>query len=149
MKRNKRGRAEVAVARRPRKAADRWRPYPVGKLPKPLGGFVSDGAAALGCDPSYLALPLLVAAGAAIGNTRRLILKRGWEVCPVLWAAMVGDSGTAKSPAFRAVMRPVQELQRMEMEAHADAQAAYETKRLRYERDLSKSAGPPNVSREQ
>jgi hypothetical protein len=89
-----------------------YRPFPVDALPEPIRGFVAAGARAIGCDPSYLALPLLTAIAAAIGNTRRLELKRGWSAPPILWGAIVGESGTAKTPAFRLVMRPVRERQR-------------------------------------
>jgi hypothetical protein len=98
---------------------DRFRPFPVDALPEPVRGFVAAGAKAIGCDPSYLALPLLAALAAAIGNTRRLELKRSWSVPPILWAAIVGESGTTKTPAFRLVMRPVRERERTALERHA------------------------------
>jgi hypothetical protein len=97
---------------RPDEAEDlAYRPFPVDVLPKPIRGFVGAGARAIGCDPSYLALPLLTAIAAAIGNTRRLELKRGWSAPPIIWGAIVGESGTAKTPAFKLVMRPVRERQ--------------------------------------
>jgi hypothetical protein len=55
----------------------RFVPFPVEALPEPFGSFVSAGATAIGCDPSFVALPLLAALAAAIGNTRRLMLKLG------------------------------------------------------------------------
>src|SRR5262249_4622581 len=54
-----------------------FRAFPVDALPDPIRDFVDAGARAIGCDPSYLALPLLTVVAAAIGNTRRLELKRG------------------------------------------------------------------------
>ena len=86
--------------------ANRFEPFPVDALPEPLRGFVAAGAKAIGCDPSYLALPILTALAAAIGNTRRIQLKRGWTAPAMSWAAIVGESGTAKTPAFKLVMRP-------------------------------------------
>jgi len=87
---------------------------------------VAGGAKAIGCDPSYLALPLLAALAAAIGNTRRLELKRGWSAPPILWAAIVGESGTAKTPAFKLVMRPARDRQRKALDRHADEMKQYE-----------------------
>jgi hypothetical protein len=66
-----------------------FRPFPLHALPAPIRGFVDAGARAIGCDPSYLALPLLTAIAAAIGNTRRLELKRGWSAPAILWGAIV------------------------------------------------------------
>jgi hypothetical protein len=114
-----------------------FRPFPVDALPEPIRSFVDAGARAIGCDPSYLALPLLAAIAAAIGNTRRLELKRGWYVPPILWGAIVGESGTAKTPAFKLVMRPVRERQRKALERHAEAVQRYEADLARWEQDMA------------
>src|SRR5262249_38126993 len=49
---------------------DPYKRFPVFCLPSPLDEFVEQGAAALGCDASYLALPVLSVVASAIGNTR-------------------------------------------------------------------------------
>ena len=114
-----------------------WRPFPVEVLPEPARGFVVAASKALGCDSSYVALPLLVALGAAIGNTRRLRVKRAWEVPPILWGAIVGESGTTKSPAFRLVLRPIRVWQQKALEAHATAAKAHEEDMAHYEKALT------------
>jgi hypothetical protein len=124
------------------------RPFPINALPDPIQGFVADGAAAIGCDPSYLALPLLVGLGAAIGNSRSLRLKRGWFAPPILWGAIVGESGTLKTPAFQLVMRPVKERQQRALKQHAEAMGRYQTDLSRWEKDMaawkrSKGDGDP------
>jgi hypothetical protein len=78
-----------------------YQPFPIEALPAPLREFVRQAALALGCDPAYLALAVLVVVASAIGNSRTIRLKRGWVEPSVLWAAIVGDSGTLKSPAYR------------------------------------------------
>jgi hypothetical protein len=112
-------------------------PFPVNTLPEPIRGFVDAGARAIGCDPSYLALPLLTAIAAAIGNTRRLELKRGWSAPPILWGAIVGESGTAKTPAFRLVMQPMRERQRKSLERHAEQIKQYEADLARWEKEMT------------
>jgi hypothetical protein len=114
-----------------------FRPFPVDKLPEPVKGFVEAGARAIGCDPSYLALPLLTAIAAAIGNTRRLELKRGWSAPPILWGAIVGESGTAKTPAFKLVMRPVRERQRKALDRYMEAMKEFEMEFARWEKDYA------------
>jgi len=47
-----------------------YRPFPVDVLPDPVSRFINEGAVALGCDPAFLALPLLTVAGASIGKRR-------------------------------------------------------------------------------
>ena len=114
-----------------------YRPFPVEALPEPIRGFVVAGARAIGCDPSFLAVPLLAAIAAAIGNTRRLELKPGWSAPPILWGAIVGESGTAKTPAFQLVMRPMRERQRKALERHADEMKQYEADLARWEKDMT------------
>ena len=122
-----------------RSSADDWefQPFPVDALPEPVRSFVDAGARAIGCDVSYLALPLLTAIAAAIGNTRRLELKRGWSVPPILWGAIVGESGTAKTPAFQLVLRPVRERQRKALERHAEEMKRYEADLARWEKGMA------------
>lgn len=130
--------AQAAEPWRPTDADDlAYRPFPPEALPAPLRGFVDAGARAIGCDPSYLALPLLTAIAAAIGNTRRLELKRGWSAPPILWGAIVGESGTAKTPAFKLVMRPVRERQRKALERYAEAMKKYEADLARWDKEMA------------
>jgi len=114
-----------------------YRPYPVDALPEPLASFVAEAAAAIGCDPSYVALPLLTAAGAAIGTTRRLELKAGHAVPPILWSVVVGESGTSKSPALRAALEHVRGHEKKLREVSALARREYESKVEVYEKERS------------
>ncbi|HEY1379752.1 MAG TPA: DUF3987 domain-containing protein, partial [Gemmataceae bacterium] len=133
------GKEVVAVARRwlgmaptPASAAKRlrviepYRPFPVEALPAPIAEYVRQGALALGCDPAYLALPALAAAAAVIGNTRTIRLKRGWDEPSVVWSAVVGDSGTLKSPAYLRAVAYLFQLQRRLMLEFKEAARQYE-----------------------
>ena len=111
---------------------ERFRPFPTDALPEPICGFVKGGAKAIGCDESYLALPLLTALAAAIGNTRRLQIKRGWYAPAIVWTAIVGESGAAKSPAFRLVMAPLRERQGRALERYDEALAEYKNEEQRF-----------------
>lgn len=111
--------------------------FPTDALPDVLRQFVELGAAALCCDPSYLALPMLAVCGAALGNAVRLRLKPGWLACPLLWTAIVGESGTAKTPAFRAVLEPVRRRQHLMIRAGADAEAEHAKELQFYKRNLA------------
>src|SRR5262249_3821651 len=82
-------------------------PFPVGVLPKPLGRYVDEAARAHSCRPDYLAVPMLVLAGAAIGAARPVEIKSSWHEYPSLSASPVGDPGGAKSPALKLVSDPV------------------------------------------
>lgn len=116
---------------------EQFQPFPVKALPEPIRGFVASGAKAIGCDPSYLALPLLTSMAAAIGNTRRLELKRGWSAPAIIWSAIVGESGTMKTPAYKLVMRPILERQRKSMARHAEAMEQYDAEYARWEKEFA------------
>ena len=103
--------------------------FPTELLPQPLCQFVTEVSNAIGCDPSFVALPLLSALAAVIGDSRRLFVKSGWLVPAIIWAAVIGESGTAKSPAFRAVVKYLKELQ-------AKIRIEYSTQQKQYEHDL-------------
>ena len=89
----------------PEDDADGFVPFPVTTLPKPVADFVDECAAAVGIDAAYVALPVLTLLGAAIGNTRRLRIKRTYEAPAILWTGIVGLSGTGKSPALRNALK--------------------------------------------
>ena len=114
-----------------------WQPFPVDFLPWPLNAFVNEGAAALCCDESYIALPLLSALAATIGNSRRIRLKASWAEPCVLWAAIVGESGTTKSPALDLAMRPLLDRQAAALKEHEAVLPQYRADVATYEADLA------------
>jgi Protein of unknown function (DUF3987) len=102
---------QPAQAHKPRTVIARYKAFPLELLPEPAGEYVKQGAKALGCDPAYLALPVLSVLASVIGNTRSIRLKgpthhlhsrprQGWEEPSVIWTVTIGQSGTLKSPAF-------------------------------------------------
>ena len=71
--------------------------FPTDALPTVVANFIHQGAAALGCDESYIALPLLATLASAVGNSRRICLKRTWREPAMVWALIVGESGTHRA----------------------------------------------------
>src|SRR5262249_47024475 len=61
--------------------------FPTDVLPEPLALYVREGARAMGCPEDYLAVPMLALAGAAIGGSRVLEVKPGWQEAPCLYGA--------------------------------------------------------------
>jgi hypothetical protein len=125
-----------------------FKPFPVAVLPEPIRGFVNEAAKAIGCDASYIALPLLSGLASAIGNTHRIQLLRIWSEPAIVWTAIVGESGTAKSPALELALRPIRKRQHDAMKAHAEAMKQHADALAMHERDAahwkrSKSDAPP------
>ncbi|CAN0371996.1 unnamed protein product, partial [Ectocarpus sp. 4 AP-2014] len=115
-----------------------YKPFPTDALPGAFRAFVEQTAETIGCDASYLALPLLAGAASAIGNSRRIQLKVGWDEPAILWTAIVGDSGTMKSPALEAALKPVKHRQQEAWKGHEFVLANYDGEKAVYERDLAK-----------
>ena len=110
-------------------------PFPVDVLPEPVRGFVARAARAMLCDSSCVAVPMLAGLASAIGNTRRIQLKRGWTEPAIVWVAVVADSGHTKSPALELALSPVQKRQVRKMRAFEAAHAEWERQQERHERD--------------
>lgn len=112
-----------------------YKPFPVAMLPEPLAAFVRRGAKAIGCDPSYITMPALTACAAAIGTTRTIRLNNAWSEPCIIWSAIVGESGTQKSPAFRLAMKPLHEAQGVAMQSHTEAMSEYDRRVEAYDAD--------------
>ncbi len=81
--------------------------FPVEALPGPLAEYARATARAVGCPVDFVGLPMLVLAGAAVGASRMLRVKAGWEERPALYGVAVGRPGSGKSAALWGVVRPV------------------------------------------
>ncbi|MCQ3920105.1 MAG: hypothetical protein DPW13_03960 [Planctomycetes bacterium] len=79
-----------------------------------------------------VALPALSALGASIGTTRAIRLKPDWSEFPVIWACVIARSGTMKSPAHDAALRPMRDAQDQRFREHEAARAEYESALERY-----------------
>lgn len=116
--------SRAAEARLPQSAqplGDQYRDFPVGVLPEPVRRYVDAASQSIGCDPAYVALPLLTGLASAIGNSFELELKSTWRASSILWTAVVAESGSGKTPAFNLALRGVhayQELLQKEYESN-------------------------------
>jgi hypothetical protein len=111
--------------------ADVYKKFPVDSLPEPLRRFVIAAAKAIGCDESYVVLPLLAVLASAIGNSRDLELKPGWLVKAILWTAVIGESGTAKSPAQKVATKAIHDLEHAALCQYAAEIQIYEDEKAR------------------
>jgi hypothetical protein len=116
---------------------DRYWHFPVALLPDPLGQYVVEFSQSIGCDPAFFALPLLSALAAAIGATRWIELRTGWREPSILWTALVGDSGTQKSPALAAATACLRERERSALLKYQEELPEHEVAMAKYEKALA------------
>lgn len=114
-----------------------YRPFPVDVLPRAMGQFIGESAAAMGCDPAFIALPALAATAAAIGMTRVVELRGDWTEPAIVWAIVIAPSGTLKSPAHDAAVKPLLSAQSDMLRQYDASRAEYDKAQLRYEADLA------------
>src|SRR5262249_18418065 len=126
------GKAQASQAVRVR-VIEPYRPFPVTLLPEPIARYVIEGAAALGCDPAFVALPVLAVVASAVGDTRVIYVKRTWKEPCIIWSAVVADSGAMKSPAHQLTIGPVWALQKRLMRQHKEEAARYQGEKQEYE----------------
>jgi hypothetical protein len=96
---------------RPRIHVERPDPFPLDGFPALVRDFLAASAASARTPVEMVAAPFLALVGATIGSRLRLDVGGGWVERPVLWIAVVGQTGTGKTPALHAVRRPFDLLQ--------------------------------------
>jgi len=116
-------------------------------LPEPVAEYVRQGAQALGCDTAYLALPALSVVASVIGNTRAIKLKGGWYEPSVVWSAVVGDSGTLKTPAYLKAVSYLFRLQKRLLEDHKERMKAHQAAKKKAKEEDTESGEPPEEAR--
>ena len=129
-------------------------------LPDAIKDAVVDIAERLQCPMDYLAVAMLSAAGAVIGNKVGIFPyanDESWQVFPALWGGIVGDPGSKKTPSLQAAHSPLRHLESAAAQKYAQDFQAYTQALDKHKQDIeawtkSKSKGlkptpPPEPKR--
>jgi Protein of unknown function (DUF3987) len=103
--------------------------FPIDAMPAGCRLLISKASDAIGCPPEFVALPMLAVLGTAVGNSRVVELKPGWEEKAVIFATVIGDPAAKKSPAAKVATKPAKRLQ-------VELRNVYQAKREDYEREM-------------
>ena len=115
-------------------------PFPVEALPAPCRRLVEEAAAAIVCPPEFIAVPLLVTLGAAIGTSRVVRLKGGWTESAAVYAAIVALPGKKKTPALKAATKAAREKQGDYRQEYREAKEEHEAEARQWEADKKSAA---------
>ena len=96
-------------------------PFPVDVLPDAAARLATEGAAAIGCPPDFLGVPMLAVAAGTIGRSVHLMLKSGYFVGPTLYVACIGPPSDGKTPALKAAADAVRAIDDALAAEHAQA----------------------------
>ena len=111
-------------------------PFPTDCLPELTARYVRQAAQGIGCDETYIALPLLAALASAVGNTRVLQVREGWQEPCIVWIMIIGESGTHKTPAMKRALAALQARQMIEMNRYEQAMQVYESELVDYDQAI-------------
>jgi hypothetical protein len=101
--------------------------FPVEALPASLRGWLLRAARGAAVTPGHVAVPLLGIASSLIGTSRRVRACRSWSEPLTMWVAVVGFSGTGKTPGLDVTRRVLSLIERGRKEKIAGMQREHET----------------------
>jgi hypothetical protein len=81
-----------------------------------------------GVTPSHVAVPMLAAASSLIGTSRRVQPSRSWSEPLTLWTAVIGFSGTGKTPGADVTLRALSMIDKNRKQANDALQSAHDLK---------------------
>lgn len=142
----------VNLLGQPQKLPPALRPVPAldeNFLPDAIKDAVIDLADRLQCPPDYLAVTMLSAAGAVVGNTVGIFPyanDESWEVYPAIWGGIVGDPGSKKSPSLKQAHIPLQHLETQAGQKYAQDMLIYEQAKAKFEQALKVWSASKNTS---
>ncbi|WP_232796747.1 YfjI family protein [Kyrpidia spormannii] len=120
-------------------------PFPVDVFPSSLARFVAEGAASLNCPPDFIGVPMLSVAGALIGTSNVIRPKPDRTEYARIWTIVVGNPGSAKTPALETVLEPLHSIQAELKDRFDLAEAAYEDAMTRWAQDRKQPRPQPPV----
>jgi hypothetical protein len=115
---------DPAILRRGRRLPP---PLPGEEIFGPWNQWIRDAADGAGVPRDYVAMPLLAATAALIGNARVVSPWSGWREPAIIWAGAVGDPSAGKSPGADPVLSAVRDVQKQLGEGFDEKRRDWET----------------------
>ncbi len=102
--------------------------FPADVLAPEMRDYIDRASAGAGVTFAHVAVPLLSIASGIIGTARRVQPSRGWSEPLSIWAALVGFSGTGKTPGIGVTKRALTEIERTRKEKLSALEREHETR---------------------
>jgi Protein of unknown function (DUF3987)/Bifunctional DNA primase/polymerase, N-terminal len=102
--------------------------FPVDALPASMRDWLLRAARGAGVTPAHVAVPLLGIASTLIGTARRVRASRSWSEPLTMWVAVMGFSGTGKTPGLDVTRRVLSLIERGRKQKIAEMQREHETR---------------------
>lgn len=130
--------------------------FPIDALVPGWQDYVERAAHGAGVTTAHVAVPLITIASGVIGSARRIEASRSWTEPATLWSAVVGFSGSGKTPGIDVSKRTLAFIEKNRREKIASLQREHETlaeaaraaqKKWKKEVEEAIAAGSPPPSR--
>jgi hypothetical protein len=102
--------------------------FPLEVLPASLRGWLLRTARGAGVTPGHVAVPFLGIASSLIGTARRVRASRSWSEPLTMWVAIIGFSGTGKTPGLDVTRRALSLIERERKYKIEELQREHETR---------------------
>lgn len=102
--------------------------FPADTLTAPWQAWLRRAARGAGATVGHVAVPLLAIASSLIGTARRVRASSSWSEPCTTWTAIVGFSGTAKTPSIDVTKRALAQIEKDRKPKIADLQRQHESR---------------------
>jgi hypothetical protein len=102
--------------------------FPIECLGAPVRAWVERAADGAGVTVAHVAVPALGIASSLVGMARRVKATNSWHEPATCWTAVVGASGTGKTPGIDTVKRALAQIERNNRNKVAELQRKHEAK---------------------
>ena len=99
--------------------------FPFNKFPEDLRQLVEKMGEAYGVTSACVASSMITVVSAAIGNTVRVKVKDSWNEPIFIWMAILGKTGSGKTPFVRSLLNPVFKKQNESVRDYKKMEAVY------------------------
>ena len=102
--------------------------FPSDALIQPIREYVDRASFGAGVTFAHVAVPLLSIASGVVGTARRIQASRSWIEPLSIWSALVGFSGTGKTPGIGVAKRALTEIERNRKAKISELEREHETR---------------------
>jgi hypothetical protein len=114
--------------------------FPVDAFPKLIQEIILGTNECLKFPIDFIGLSILFTISVTVGNTFRILVKKGWTEIAVIYAILVGPPGTNKSHPLSFALKPLQDADTMEYKRYTDSKKEFD-KIMAMSKSDRKSAG--------
>ena len=102
--------------------------FPTSEIDPLLRDYIERASVGAGVTFAHVAVPLLSIASGTVGTARRIQASRGWIEPLSVWCALVGFSGTGKTPGIGVTKRALTEIERNRKDKLSALEREHETR---------------------